>query len=107
MPMRARTRRCAAAPSTPWGTTLTQPASACGGLGEEAAIPHLLPLLRDDDIEVRLGTIRALGAIGGSIAKKALASCLRSSDEVVQEAAEEALEQAEYNTDPLSFTFHA
>ena len=80
-------------------------ACACGELGQEAAIPRMFPLLRDDDLEVRLGAIRALGAIGGSVAKKALASCARSPDEVVREAAQAALEQADSNADPLSFTF--
>jgi HEAT repeat protein len=80
-------------------------ACACGELGQEAAIPRMFPLLRDDDMEVRLGAIRALGAIGGSVAKKALASCARSPDEIVREAAQDALEQADFNADPLSFTF--
>ena len=80
-------------------------AGACGQLGQEAAIPRMFPLLRDDDMEVRLGAIRALGAIGGSVAKKALASCARSPDEIVREAAQDALEQADHNADPLSFTF--
>ena len=69
-----------------------------------AAFPALA-LLRDDDLEVRLGAIRALGAIGGSVAKKALANCARSPDEIVREAAQDALEQADSNADPLSFTF--
>jgi HEAT repeat protein len=79
--------------------------SACGELGEEAAIPHILPLLRDDDLELRLAAIRSLGSIGGSVAKKALLNCLRSLDEAVKEAAQDALEQADYNADPLSFKF--
>ena len=80
-------------------------ASACGNLGEEAAIPHILPLLRDDDTEVRLAVVQALGNIGGGVAKKALTSCLRSADEAVQEAAQAALEQAEYNEEPLPLSF--
>ena len=80
-------------------------ASACGNLGEEATIAHILPLLRDDDVEVRVAAVHALGTIGGSIAKKALTSCLRSTDEVMRDAAQAALEQAEYNEEPLPFSF--
>lgn len=81
-------------------------ATACGELGEEAVVPHLLPLLRDDDLEVRLAAIRSLGAIGGGVVQKALTACLRSSDEAVRETAQEALDLAEANSDPLNLKFH-
>ena len=78
-------------------------ASACGRIGEEIAVPHLLPLLhRDEDPQVRLSTLQALGAIGGNVAKKALEACLRSSDDAVKEAAVRALEALEADEDPLS-----
>ena len=78
-------------------------ASACGRIGEEVAVPHLLPLLhRDEDPQVRLSTIQALGAIGGNVAKKALDACLRSPDDAVKEAANRALEVLEADEDPLS-----
>ena len=78
-------------------------ASACGRIGEEVAVPHLLPLLhRDEDPQVRLSTIQALGAIGGNVAKKALDACLRSPDNAVKEAANRALEALEADEDPLS-----
>ena len=80
-------------------------ASACGELGEEVAVPHLFRLLKDDDLEVLLAAVRAMGAIGGSAAVKALTSCLRSPDEAVKEAAQVALEMAEYNSDPLTVKF--
>ena len=78
-------------------------ASACGRIGEEVAVPHLLPLLhRDEDPQVRLSTIQAMGAIGGNVAKKALDACLRSPDDAVKEAAGRALEALEAEEDPLS-----
>ena len=82
-------------------------ALACGELGEEVMIPHLLPLLKDDDLQVRLSSINALGAIGGSMAKKALTACLRSEDDVVSQTAEEALESLDSNEDPLHFKSRA
>ena len=81
-------------------------ALACGELGEEAFIPDLLPLLKDEDIQVRLSSINALGLIGGSIAKKALTACLKSDDAVVSQTAEEALESLEYNGELLNFSQH-
>ena len=78
-------------------------ASACGRIGEEVAVPHLLPLLhRDEEPQVRLSTIQALGTIGGGVAKKALDACLRSPDDAVKEAAGRALEALEADEDPLS-----
>lgn len=82
-------------------------ALACGELGEEEMIPDLLPLLKDEDLQVRLSSINALGSIGGSLAKKALAACLKSDDDVVSQTAEEALESLESNDDPLNFKYHS
>ena len=42
--------------------------------------------------QAQTSAIAAVGAIGGSLAKKALLRCLKSSDDAVVEAAEEALE---------------
>lgn len=80
-------------------------AFACGALGEESVVPRLLPLLRDGDLQVRLAAIEALGAIGGPVAKRALLQCLRSPDEAVREAAQAALQEVEFQEDPLSFKF--
>ena len=66
--------------------------NACGEMGEEDAVPHLIQLFKDDDQQAQTSAIAAVGAIGGSLAKKALLSCLKSSDDLVVEAAEEALE---------------
>ena len=80
-------------------------ALACGELGEEEMIPDLLPLLKDEDLQVRLSSINALGAIGGSLAKKALKACLKSEDDVVSQTAEEALESMDSTDDPLNFKY--
>ena len=82
-------------------------ALACGELGEEEMIPDLLPLLKDEDLQVRLSSINALGSIGGSLAKKALTACLKSDDDVLSQTAEEALESLESNDDPLNFKYHS
>jgi len=78
-------------------------AGACGELGEEEAVSHLIKLISDSDIEVQLAAIQALGKIGGNEAKKCLEQCLDNPGEIVHQAAEEALEQLETEEDPLSF----
>jgi HEAT repeat protein len=70
-------------------------ASACGELAEEDAIPHLTPLLDDDDIEVQMAAIDAMGKIGGPLAKQGLLHCVHSGDAALKEAAESALEEME------------
>jgi HEAT repeat protein len=81
--------------------------NACGELGEEPAVPHLIPLFEDDDQQTQTSAIIAVGVIGGSLARKALLRCLKSSDELVVEVAQEAfghLEAVEgssgFNSDP-------
>lgn len=74
---------------------------ACGGLEDEAAIPHIIPILQDPDLEIRLSAIYALGCIGGSGARQGLNQCLESSDEQIRDAAREALEHLELWQDPL------
>lgn len=79
-------------------------ANACAEMGDESLVPHLLPLLRDE-MQVRLAAVQALRAIGGSLAKKSLALCLKSPDEVLREAAQEALDEIRANEEPLAFQF--
>ena len=64
-------------------------ANACAELEEENAVPHLIPIIDDDDLQVQLSAIRAIGAIGGPLAKKTLRRYLRSGDPVIEEAAQE------------------
>ena len=81
--------------------------TACGELGEEPAVPHLIPLFEDDDNQTQLSAISAVGAIGGSLARKALLHCLKSSDDVAVEAAQEALEALDAGDETMSFNSDA
>jgi len=78
-------------------------ATACGSLGEEEAVPYLLPLLDDDDAQVQEAVMQALGRIGGQEAKQALEECLAHSDERVRDAALAALSEVDIGEDPLAF----
>ena len=80
-------------------------ANACGQLGEESTIPHLIQLIEDHDLEVQQAVVRALGMIGGPLAKRALQQCLKMGDEVLEMAAEDALSSLEFDDDPLTFRF--
>ena len=78
-------------------------AHACGELGEEEAVPHLILLLEDDDSEVQLAGIGALGKIGGPLAKKVLQSLVRDGDANLEEAARMELEDLEFDEDPQGY----
>ncbi|MCZ6866147.1 MAG: HEAT repeat domain-containing protein [Chloroflexi bacterium] len=80
-------------------------ANACGELEEEEAIPHLIPLTQDDDLQVQLSAIRAIGTIGGPLAKKALRRCMKLGDPVIEDAAREYLETVDAMEDPLTFKY--
>jgi HEAT repeat protein len=80
-------------------------AGACGELGEEEAVPYLVPLVNDPDLEVRLAAIQALGKIGGAEAKDLLNQYLDTSEEAAREAVEQALDEIEFGEDPLSFRY--
>ena len=89
--------------SNPLAAVRFEAATACGLLGEEGAVPHLLRLLRDDDSEVRLASIKALGLIGGPTAKHVLQQHLSDNDEAIEEAAREALTSLEFEDDSLGY----
>ena len=93
--------------SNPLPAVRFEAATACGLLGEESVVPHLVRLLRDDDSEVRLASIKALGLIGGTMAKNVLQQHLSDEDEAIEEAAREALISLEFDDDPLSYQFGA
>ena len=80
-------------------------ANAAGLLGDEKVAPHLISLLRDDDLSVQLAAITSLGSVGGALATQALMKCIESGDEATEEAASEALQEIEFDEDPLSLTF--
>ena len=82
-------------------------ANACGELDNEDAAPHLVPLLHDDDLQVQLASIGALGEIGGSLAKRALRRCAKEGDPILEDAAKSALESIQATEDPLGFNYES
>ncbi len=70
-------------------------ARAVGELADEGQplVQALLPLVDDDDHEVSLAAIWALGQTGGGHARRVLQRLARSKDEDRRQAAEEALEE--------------
>jgi len=80
-------------------------ANACGELEEEEAIHHLMPLTDDDDFQVQISAIQAIGTIGGPLAKKALRRCLKSGDIAIEDAARECLEIVDASEDLLTFKY--
>jgi HEAT repeat protein len=71
-------------------------ARACGELELKEAVPTLAHLINDADREVQEAAIWALGRIGGRGARRFLRTCCESDDEIVAEAAEEALSELEF-----------
>jgi HEAT repeat protein len=82
-------------------------ATACAEMDEEDAIPHLIPLTQDDDLQVQLSAIRAIGTIGGPLAKKALRRCMKQGDPAIEDAAQEYLEMVEAMEDPLGSEYQS
>ena len=80
-------------------------ANACGLLGDESEIPQLASLIGDEDIEVQCAAAIALGNIGGPMAKRALRRALDIGEDALTEAVTEALENLEFDDDPLGFGF--
>ena len=76
-------------------------ANASGELGSPEFVPPLAPLIRDEDYQVQLAAIQALGRIGGRQARRLLQAQVDSAEEGVVEAAEEALRQIEVEEEPL------
>src|SRR5215213_4168914 len=70
-------------------------ARAAGELGEDGRplLAKLAPLLNDQDSEVALAAIWALGQVGGDSAKRVLQQIQKSEDETRRQAAADALEE--------------
>ena len=67
-------------------------------------VPYLICLLQDDDYQVQVAGLNALGKIGGSLAKRALLCCIKEGDASLEEAARNALESVEFLEDPMAFS---
>jgi hypothetical protein len=77
-------------------------AGALAEIGDEAAVPRLLERIDDEDAEVQDTVIAALGAIGGRRSRSALERLVKHPNERIRDAAQEALDQVDFNDDPLS-----
>jgi HEAT repeat protein len=73
-------------------------ARACGELELKEAVPRLIDLIADVDREVQQAVIYALGQIGGRRARRALQLCCESEDEVIGDAAADALSELEFTS---------
>jgi len=80
-------------------------AGACGQLGDETAVPALIGLVSDPDIDVRMVAIQALGKVGGAKAKECLQRCSNNTSEAIRETARQALKELMAIEDRLSFRF--
>jgi HEAT repeat protein len=78
-------------------------ANACGELGAEEAVPHILKLIKDEDCQVQEAAIEALGKIGGEQAKQALNKLAKNPQPRIRQVAKSALEEIRFCEDPLSF----
>jgi HEAT repeat protein len=76
-------------------------AKAAGFMELGQAVPRLIELSHDPDADVRMGSITALGQIGGQAARKCLRTLVKSSDRAVSEQASAALEEMAFMEDPL------
>jgi HEAT repeat protein len=77
-------------------------AHSAGEMVLKEAVPRLVDLIDDEDTEVRLMSIWALGQIGGAPASRALAENLQSKDPAIREAAQEAQQEIAFAADPLN-----
>lgn len=74
---------------------------ASGEFADRRAVPLLIERLGDDDREVQLAAVGSLGRIGGTASINILKRLASSSDDVVREAAEEALDEASFQSNPI------
>ena len=86
----------------PVGGLRYEATKASGAFGDRRAVPRLIERLGDEDREIQLAAIGALGQIGGSASVNILKRLAVSKDDIVREAAEEALDEATFMTNPIS-----
>ena len=71
-------------------------ARACGELATRDAVPELVELADDVDLEVQEAALWALGQIGGDLARLTLERYLEAESETLRLAADEALQELEF-----------
>ena len=72
-------------------------ARAAGEIGHKSAVPELIELTSDEDIEVRVVAVSSLGRSGGEIAQQFLQEMVDDPDvEELSEAATDALEEMDW-----------
>ncbi len=76
-------------------------ARSAGELWSRRAVPRLVQLVADPDLDVCRMAVWALGQIGGKQAKAVLESLLHSPDETIREEAEEALEELRFGQETI------
>ncbi len=82
-------------------------ARACGELETRLAVSRLIQMSMDDqDREVQQAAIWALGRIGGREAREALETFYESEDEVLSQAASEALDEMDLLGDSLTIPLY-
>ena len=74
-------------------------------IGNRNVAIDLIKLLHDEDLEVQIATARALGNIGGNVAKQALSNCLEDAEDALEEALREAINEITFDEDPLRVNF--
>ena len=89
--------------SHPAAAVRCEAANACRELAEDEAVIHLIPLLQDEEVQVQLAAVGALGEIGGRLARRALNRCIKIGDPLLEEASWEALQAMDAIADPLAF----
>jgi HEAT repeat protein len=77
-------------------------AHAAGEMVLEEALPNLIRLLNDQDLEVKLSAVWALGQIGSKPASDAIKRVLETDDPAMREAAQEAMQEITFAANPLS-----
>ena len=76
---------------------------ASGALRIAEAVPTLSRMVADPDVEVKLAAVWALGQIGGSEARRVLEVCYEQGGEVLQDAADEALQELDFGDGSFEF----
>ncbi len=76
-------------------------AHAAGEMTLTEALPILVTMTEDPDLEVRLSVIWALGQIGGKPAADALALAAKDGSPAIRDAAQEAIQEIAFSANPL------